>query len=86
MTIDAPCNTTTAHGEMRGPAKEDAMPQVFTPLELRAKHRNADADVESDTAIVSPTRVAMIKRCMIGPFQFGVIIASTAKRKGADCQ
>ena len=54
---------------------------MFTPLELRAKHRNADADVESDTAIVSPTRVATIKRFMIGPSQFGVIVASTPKRR-----
>jgi hypothetical protein len=31
-------------------------------LELRARHLNADADVESDAAIVKPTRVATIKR------------------------
>ena len=54
---------------------------MFTPLELRAKHRNADADVESDTTIVSPTRVETIKRFMIGPFQFRLINVSTPKRR-----
>jgi hypothetical protein len=42
---------------------------VFTPFELVARHRNADADVEIDAAIVNPTRVATIKRFIIGPFQ-----------------
>ena len=72
MTINPPCNATVAHGEMRSLAKEDAIAPSVHSLELRAKHRNADADVESDTAIVSPTRVATTKRFMIGPFQFGV--------------
>jgi hypothetical protein len=56
---------------------------VFTPLELRAKHRNADADVESDAATVKPTRVAMIKRFMIGHSQCD--IRSHSKAKAADC-
>jgi hypothetical protein len=81
MTINRPCNAIVAYGEMRSLAKENAIAQVFTPLELRAKHRNANADVESDTAIVIPTRVATIKRFMIGPFQFGLIIVSTPKRR-----
>jgi hypothetical protein len=38
---------------------------VFTPFALVARHRNADADVESDAAIVNPTRVAMIKRFIL---------------------
>ena len=79
MTINPPCNATMAHGEMRSLAKEDAIAPSVHSVRAAGQHRNADADVESDTAIVSPTRVATIKRFMIGPFQFGVIIASTPK-------
>lgn len=34
-------------------------------MELRARHRNADADVDSVVAIVNPTRAAMIKRFIV---------------------
>jgi hypothetical protein len=38
---------------------------VFTPLELVAKHLNADADVESVAATVNPITAAMIKRFIV---------------------
>ena len=36
-----------------------------TPFELRARHLNADADVDIVVAIVSPTTAATIKRFIL---------------------
>jgi hypothetical protein len=47
---------------------------VFTPFELVARHRKADADVESVAAIVNPTRVATTKRFNL-PFRVNVMTA-----------
>jgi hypothetical protein len=38
-----------------------------TPLELRARQCQADADVEAAAAIVAPTNIAMRKRLMMPP-------------------
>ena len=52
---------------------------MFTPFELVARHRNADADVENDAAIVNPTRAATIKRFITGPFQVSVVLGVEMK-------
>lgn len=48
-----------------------------TPFELRAKHLNADADVDSVVAIVNPTRAARIKRFIIA----SMIYANACRRE-----
>jgi hypothetical protein len=50
---------------------------VETPFELRAKHLNADADVDSVVAIVNPTRAARIKRFIIA----SMIYANACRRE-----